>query len=177
MWPHTQESEGSQNPSNIQAPTKQNIPASPGFWPCHSDNRCETCKSVLFYTSISSTNNSYKHIIKQPMTCKTKNVCYLINCKKCHKQYTGEAQLEFHKRMNNHTSDIRQKKKSTGMVRHSRRAEEHAKSRHHFTVKSMAKLPYNPRIWKTLLKAYFQQFVTVFGDCSMSKTMFKKKNQ
>ena len=96
---------------------KQNIPTSPGFWPCHSDTRCETCKSGLFYTSISSTNNGYKHIIKQPMTCKTKNVCYLINCKKCHKQYTGETQLEFHKRMNNHTSDIRHKKKSMGMVR------------------------------------------------------------
>ena len=88
---------------------KQNIPTSPGFWPCHSDTRCETCKSGLFYTSISSTNNGYKHIIKQPMTCKTKNVCYLINCKKCHQQHPGETQLEFHKRMNNHTSDIRQK--------------------------------------------------------------------
>ena len=83
-----------------------------------TDTRCETCKSGLFCTSISSTNNGYKHIIKQPMTCKTKNVCYLINCKKCHQQYTGETQLEFHKRMNNHTNDIRQKKKSTGMVRH-----------------------------------------------------------
>ena len=93
---------------------KQNIPTSPGFWPCHSDTRCETCKSGLFYTSISSTNNGYKHIIKQPMTCKTKNVCYLINCKKCHQQYTGETQLEFHKRMNNHTSDIRQKKEKYG---------------------------------------------------------------
>ena len=97
---------------------KQNIPTSPGFWPGHSDTRCETCKSGLFCTSISSTNNGYKHIIKQPMTCKTKNVCYLINCKKCHQQYTGETQLKFHKRMNNYTSDIRQKKKSTGMVRH-----------------------------------------------------------
>ena len=97
---------------------KQNIPSSPGFWPCHSDTRCETCKSGLFYTSIRSKNNGYKHIIKQPTICKTRNVCYLINCKKCHEQYTGETQLEFHKRMNNHTSDIRQKKKSTGMVRH-----------------------------------------------------------
>ena len=44
-----------------------------------------------------------------------------------------------------------------------RRAEEHAKSRHHYKIKSMAKLPYNPRIWKTLLKAHFQQFMTVFG--------------
>ena len=56
-------------------------------------------------------------------------------------------------------------------------AEEHAKSHHHFTVKSVAKLPYNPRIWKKLLKAHFQQFVTVFGNSSISKTMFEKKNR
>ena len=92
MWPHTQESEGSQNPSNIQAPIKQNIPTSLGFWLYHSDTRYETYKSGLFYTSISSTNNGYRHIIKQPMTCKTKNVCYLINCKKCNQQYTGKIQ-------------------------------------------------------------------------------------
>ena len=46
-----------------------------------------------------------------------------------------------------------------------------------FTVKSVAKLPYNPRIWKTLLKAHFHQFMTVFGDCSISKIMFKKNNR
>ena len=56
--------------------------------------------------------------IKQPVTCKTKNVCYLINCKKCSQQYIGETKLQFHVRMNNHTSDIRTNKKSTGMVRH-----------------------------------------------------------
>ena len=58
-----------------------------------------------------------------------------------------------------------------------RRAQEHAKSCHHFTIKSVEKLPYNPRIWKTLLKAHFQKFVIVFGDCSIFKTMFKKKNR
>ena len=40
---------------------KQNTPTSPGFWPCHSDTRCETCESGLFHTSVTSTNNSYKH--------------------------------------------------------------------------------------------------------------------
>ena len=37
-----------------------------------------------------------------------------------------------------------------------RRAEKHAKSRHHFESKSVEKMPYNPRIWELLLKAYFQ---------------------
>ena len=49
----------------------------------------------------------------------------LENCKKFSqqytgetKQYTGETKLDFHVRMNNHTSDIRTNKKNTGMVRH-----------------------------------------------------------
>ena len=93
---------------------KQNIPTSPGFWPFHSDTRCETCKSGLFHTSITSTNNGYKHIIKQPMTCKTKNVCYLINCKNMSSTVQRRNTTRVHKRMNNHTSDIRQKKEKYG---------------------------------------------------------------
>ena len=46
---------------------------------------------------------------------------------------------------------------------YTRRAQEHAKSHHHFTIKSVAKLPYNPRIWIALLKAHFQLFMIVFG--------------
>ena len=97
---------------------RQNKPVSPGFWPCQSDNRCNICKQGLFCSEITSTKNDYTHQIKQSNTCKTKNVCYLINCKKCKQQYTGETKLEFHHRMNNHKSDIRTKNKSTGMVRH-----------------------------------------------------------
>ena len=94
---------------------KQNVPTSPGF--C-SDARCDTCRQGLFSTSVTSTNNGKIHSIKQPVTCKTKNVCYLINCKKCSQQYKGETKLEFHLRMNNHKSDVRTNKKSTGMIGH-----------------------------------------------------------
>ena len=38
----------------------------------------------------------------------------------------------------------------------SRQTEKHTKSRHYLTIKSVVKLPMNPRIWKTLLKAHFQ---------------------
>ena len=58
---------------------------------------------------------------------------------------------------------------------YSRRAQEHAKFCHHFTIKSVAKKPYNPRIWKTLLKARFQESMIVFGDCSYSKQWLKRK--
>ena len=97
---------------------KQNKPTSPRFWPCHSDTRYNTCKQGLRTTSITSSSNGKTLSIKQPVTCKTKNVCYLINCKKCSRQYAGETKLQFHVRMNNHISDIRTNKKSTGMVRH-----------------------------------------------------------
>ena len=59
-----------------------------------------------------------KHQIKQPVTCKTENICYLINSAKCYDQYIRETRLQFHGRMNNHKSDIRTNKKSNGMVRH-----------------------------------------------------------
>ena len=54
----------------------------------------------------------------QSTTCKTENVCYLINCAQCYDQYIGETSLQFHERMNNHKRDIRTNKKSNGMVRH-----------------------------------------------------------
>ena len=72
----------------------------------------------LFRTSVTGANGSI-HQIKQSLTCKTKDTCYLINCKRCNQQYTGETKLEFNLRLNNHTSDIRLNKKSIGMrVRH-----------------------------------------------------------
>ena len=90
----------------------------PGFWPCKSDSRCDTCRRGHFCTSVESSKNGRKHQIHQPLTCKSKNICYLIHCKHCNQQYTGKTQLEFYLRLNNHTIDIKLNKKSTGMVRH-----------------------------------------------------------
>ena len=56
--------------------------------------------------SVSGTKTQKKHI-KQPVICKTENVCYSINCAKCYDQYIGETSLQFHECMNNHRSDIR----------------------------------------------------------------------
>ena len=78
----------------------------------------ETCKKGLFCTSVTSVKNGTIHQIRQPLTCRTKNTCYLINCKCCNQHYTGESKLEFHLTLNNHTSNIRLNKKSTTMVRH-----------------------------------------------------------
>ena len=97
---------------------QQNNLSSPGFWPWKSDSRCDTCRRENFCTSVESSKNGRKHQIQSPLTCKSKNICYLIHCKHCNQQYTGETKLEFHLRLNNHTSDIKLNRKSTGMVRH-----------------------------------------------------------
>ena len=55
--------------------------------------------------------------------------------------------------------------------------QEQAKSCNHLTIKSMAKLPKNPRIWKTVFKAYFQQVMTVYGNCLIFKTMLMDENR
>ena len=94
------------------------MPTSPGFWLCLSDARCDICRQGLFSISVTSTNNGKIHNINQPVTCKTKNVCYLINFKKCSQKYTGETKLEFHLRMNNHKSELSTNKKSTEVIRH-----------------------------------------------------------
>ena len=85
---------------------QSNKPTTPGFWPCKSDPRCAICKEGHFSTSIISHHNSKTHNIKQSVTCKSNNVCYLIDCNKCKQQYVGETELEFHCQMNNHKSDI-----------------------------------------------------------------------
>ena len=36
---------------------KQNDTTFPGFWPCNSDTRCETCKKGLFHSTITSSKN------------------------------------------------------------------------------------------------------------------------
>ena len=97
---------------------QSNKPTAPGFWPRKSDPRCAICKERHFSTSITSHHNSKTHNIKQSVTCKSNNLCYLIDCNKCKQQYVGETELEFHCRMNNHKSDIRLENKSNGMVRH-----------------------------------------------------------
>ena len=58
---------------------QSNKPTTPGFWPCESDPRCATCKEGHFSTSITSHYNSKTHNIKQSVTCKSNNVCYLID--------------------------------------------------------------------------------------------------
>ena len=52
------------------------------------------------------------------LTCKTRNLVYLISCKRCGLQYVGETENALHIRMNGHRSDIRTKKTEKPVAAH-----------------------------------------------------------
>ena len=49
----------------------------------------------------------YRPLLQTTATCKMKNLVYLIECRRCKKQYVGETENALHIRLNGHRSDIR----------------------------------------------------------------------
>jgi len=47
--------------------------------------------------------------VRAAFTCKTRNVVYMIQCRKCGLQYVGKTENPLHIRMNGHQSGIRTK--------------------------------------------------------------------
>ena len=69
--------------------------------------KCLTCpilNTSHFYRS-TITNRVY-HINFQNISCKSKNLIYLLTCNSCHAQYVGETSQNLHKRINGHRSSI-----------------------------------------------------------------------
>ena len=56
--------------------------------------------------------------VKATANCKTSNVVYLIECKKCRKQYVGETENALHVRMNGHRSDIKHRRLEKPVAKH-----------------------------------------------------------
>ena len=81
----------------------------PGFSKCGSKRGCNVCKyshnTDIFQSN--NTNETYK--ITNHISCKSKNIIYMITCKRCNKQYVGETKTELRLRFNNHLSTIRRK--------------------------------------------------------------------
>ena len=68
------------------------------------NKRCLTCKQILDTQTFNSHSTGTEYTIFCNVNCKTSNVVYLLQCK-CGKQYVGESEQPFHKRMNGHRSD------------------------------------------------------------------------
>ena len=88
-----------------------------GFYAC-TNQRCGACdltpiaaKTFNSYTS----GESFK--IKHPITCSTKDIIYIISCKKCQIQYVGETSLTIRNRLSGHLYCINHKS-DTPVARH-----------------------------------------------------------
>jgi hypothetical protein len=74
--------------------------------PCGS-KRCLTCPVILSESSFLSTTYNKYFLIKTDCNCNSKNLVYLITCKKCNIQYVGETGDTLRNRVNNHRSTIK----------------------------------------------------------------------
>ena len=66
--------------------------------------RCEVCNNVNDTSTFSSTVTGDTFKINHSLNCDDK---YLMTCKQCNKQYTGETTDLFHNRWNNYKDNAR----------------------------------------------------------------------
>ena len=76
-----------------------------GTWKCNS-NRCQICNFLCLGRVFQSNKTGKEFTINYNLNCNSKNVVYLITCKKCGIQYVGSTTTAFRTRFNNHTSRV-----------------------------------------------------------------------
>ena len=69
--------------------------------------RCTHCSSIIESTHFTSTNTNETFNLHFSSDCRSKDVIYMITCKKCKKQYIGQTHQLVSNRMNSHKFDIR----------------------------------------------------------------------
>ena len=69
--------------------------------------RCKTWPHMETDTSLCSRTTGERFCVKATTDCRTRNVVYLIECKKCAIQYVGETENALHVPLTGHRSDIK----------------------------------------------------------------------
>ena len=106
-------------PSKFQSTSSQRAssPAA-GCFKCDK-NRCDLCKNYFVESgNFSSFEKGKSYSIISNLTCDSKNVIYLVSCKKCQLQYIGSTTTEFKVRFRNHKSSMVTNKKSCEVAIH-----------------------------------------------------------
>ena len=67
---------------------------------------CKLCPMLKTENTVKSTLHRRKHRIYGQFSCQTKNIVYLLQCKKCGKQYVGQTVLSFSHRVAKHILTI-----------------------------------------------------------------------
>ena len=74
--------------------------------------------TFLVMNCFTSTSTNRTYPITQILSCKSKNVIYLVTCKKCKVQYVGSTSDEFQIRFRNHKSSMITKKRTCEVAIH-----------------------------------------------------------
>ena len=115
----------SKNLKEILAPSKfeprelqNNNSPEGGCFKCDK-SRCDLCKNYLAECKdFGSFITGKSYAIRPKLTCDSKNVIYLISCKKCRLQYIGSTTTEFKVRFRNHKSSMITNKKTCEVAVH-----------------------------------------------------------
>jgi hypothetical protein len=75
-----------------------------------NNKKCKACNHIIEGFTFSCYNTKKTFNLKQNITCKSKNLIYLVTCRKCLKQYVGQTSRTLAERINNHLSCIRKHK-------------------------------------------------------------------
>ena len=80
--------------------------------------RCKTCAHVKTGTEFTSAVTGVNFNARVTANCRTSNIVYLIQCRKCKMQYVGETENPLHLRMNGHRSDYYRKLPDKPVAKH-----------------------------------------------------------
>lgn len=74
--------------------------------------KCRACNYITYSQSIHSSTNGKSFRVRGTINCKSRNIVYVITCKKCRQQYVGETSRTLADRINDHLSAIRCRKQT-----------------------------------------------------------------
>ncbi|KAK3099849.1 hypothetical protein FSP39_010733 [Pinctada imbricata] len=83
-----------------------------------TNKRCKLCPRSQTTSTFKSTNTGHEYKILTNVSCKSRNVVYLITCRVCQKQYIGETEDGLNMRINNHRSSITTGKMNLPVAQH-----------------------------------------------------------
>ena len=87
-----------------------------GCQPC--GKRCYLCRMMQNTQTVTSTVNNYTINISSSINCETLSVVYVIECKKCRKQYVGQTGNNLRERFRGHLQDINTNNQQNPVSKH-----------------------------------------------------------
>ena len=88
-----------------------------GNSPCGRPH-CKSCTHIWMSVTFESTTTGEKFRAHVTANCRTKNIIYLIECRKCMKQHIRETENPLHLWMNGHRSDYYWKLSNQPVAKH-----------------------------------------------------------